>query len=69
MANDAMPANRTIIAMQTIRNGRAENAFVLQYHMTPDITPYIEYDYLDRQGVYNGRDNLSEKQLSHWCVI
>ena len=28
-----------------------ENAFVLQYHMTPDITPYIEYDYLDRQGV------------------
>ncbi|MEA0324228.1 oligogalacturonate-specific porin KdgM family protein, partial [Escherichia coli] len=37
-----------------------ENAFVLQYHMTPDITPYIEYDYLDRQGVYNGRDNLSE---------
>ncbi|EHX8369884.1 N-acetylneuraminic acid channel protein, partial [Escherichia coli] len=29
-------------------------------HMTPDITPYIEYDYLDRQGVYNGRDNLSE---------
>ncbi|HCI3683161.1 TPA: N-acetylneuraminic acid channel protein, partial [Escherichia coli] len=37
-----------------------ENAFVLQYHITPDITPYIEYDYLDRQGVYNGRDNLSE---------
>ena len=37
-----------------------ENAFVLQYHMTPDITPYIEYDYLDRQGVYNSRDNLSE---------
>lgn len=22
-----------------------ENAFVLQYHMTPDITPYIEYDH------------------------
>ncbi len=21
---------------------------------------HIEYDYLDRQGVYNGRDNLSE---------
>ncbi|EOY2339841.1 N-acetylneuraminic acid channel protein, partial [Escherichia coli] len=29
-------------------------------HMTPDITPYIEYDYLDRQGVYKGKDNLSE---------
>ena len=46
-----------------------ENAFVLQYHMTPDITPYIEYDYLDRQGVYNGRDNLSENSYRIGCLL
>lgn len=37
-----------------------ENAFVLQYQMTKNIAPYIEYDYLDKQGAYNGRDNLNE---------
>lgn len=37
-----------------------ENAFVLQYKLTPSITPYIEYDYLDRQGVYQGIDNITE---------
>lgn len=37
-----------------------ENAFVLQYQATPMIAPYIEYDYLDKQGEYNGEDNLAE---------
>ncbi|EDX3148257.1 hypothetical protein B6N85_005120, partial [Salmonella enterica subsp. diarizonae serovar 61:l,v:1,5,7] len=37
-----------------------ENAFVLLYKMSKNITPYIEYDYLDRQGAYNGRDNIPE---------
>lgn len=32
-----------------------ENAFVLQYKMSPVFTPYIEYDYLDKQGVYKGK--------------
>ncbi len=53
-------ANRTDYRYANHKKWATENAFVLQYHMTPDITPYIEYDYLDRQGVYNGRDNLSE---------
>lgn len=42
-----------------------ENAFVLQYYMTLDITLYIEYDYFDCQGVYNGRDNLLENS---YCI-
>lgn len=42
------------------RRWATENAFVLLYKLTPSITPYIEYDYLDRQGKYNGRDNLTE---------
>lgn len=37
-----------------------ENAFVLLYKLTDNITPYIEYDYLDRQGAYKGRDNITE---------
>lgn len=37
-----------------------ENAFVLLYKMSENITPYIEYDYLDRQGAYNGKDNIPE---------
>ncbi len=53
-------ANRNDYRYANHKKWATENAFVLQYHMTPDITPYIEYDYLDRQGVYNGRDNLSE---------
>lgn len=37
-----------------------ENAFVLQYKLSPTFTPYVEYDYLDKQGVYKGRDNIAE---------
>ncbi|MEG3133042.1 oligogalacturonate-specific porin KdgM family protein [Rouxiella sp. T17] len=37
-----------------------ENAFVIQYKLTPTVAPYIEYDYLDKQASYNGKKNITE---------
>ncbi|HEH9428096.1 TPA: hypothetical protein SIA32_003354 [Aeromonas sobria] len=42
------------------KKSATENAFVLQYQMMTNIMPYIEYDYLDRQGTYNGNGNIPE---------
>lgn len=28
--------------------------------LSPTFTPYVEYAYLDKQGVYKGRDNIAE---------
>ncbi|HIB4006533.1 TPA: oligogalacturonate-specific porin KdgM family protein [Escherichia coli] len=46
-----------------------ENAFVVQYKFSPTITPYVEYDYLDKQGVYLGRDNLHENSYRIGVLI
>ncbi|HFM3437051.1 TPA: N-acetylneuraminic acid channel protein, partial [Escherichia coli] len=46
-----------------------ENAFVLQYKMSPVFTPYIEYDYLDKQGVYKGKDNKHENSYRVGVLI
>ncbi|MBB1200107.1 porin [Enterobacteriaceae bacterium 89] len=39
-----------------------ENAFTLRYKWNNWFSPYIEYDYLDQQGYYEGEDNLSESR-------
>ncbi|MCS2158274.1 oligogalacturonate-specific porin KdgM family protein [Scandinavium sp. H11S7] len=39
-----------------------ENAFTLRYKWNSWFSPYVEYDYLDQQGYYEGEDNLSESR-------
>ncbi|MCK7451631.1 oligogalacturonate-specific porin KdgM family protein [Enterobacter chengduensis] len=39
-----------------------ENAFTLRYKWNKWFSPYVEYDYLDQQGYYEGEDNVSESR-------
>lgn len=39
-----------------------ENAFTLRYKWNNWFSPYVEYDYLDQQGYYDGEDNVSESR-------
>lgn len=47
------------------RRWATENAFVVLYKLTPTITPYIEYDYLDRQGPKGTQDNSYRVGVSY----
>lgn len=40
----------------------AEHAFTLRYKWNSWFSPYVEYDYLDQQGYYEGEDNISESR-------
>ena len=47
------------------KNGKTwstENAFSLRYKWNDWFSPYIEYDYLDRTGYYDGEGNIPESR-------
>lgn len=47
------------------KNGKSwatENAFTLRYKWNDWFSPYIEYDYLDQQGYYEGESGISESR-------
>ncbi|HEY2451123.1 MAG TPA: oligogalacturonate-specific porin KdgM family protein [Scandinavium sp.] len=39
-----------------------ENAFTLRYKWNSWFSPYVEYDYLDQQGYYEGEEGISESR-------
>lgn len=39
-----------------------ENAFIVRYKWNSWFSPYVEYDYLDQQGYYEGEDNIPESR-------
>ncbi|MNL69299.1 putative N-acetylneuraminic acid outer membrane channel protein NanC precursor [compost metagenome] len=44
------------------KSSATENAVTLRYKWNSWFSPYVEYDYLDKQGFYEGEDGIAESR-------
>ncbi|HBY5169896.1 TPA: porin, partial [Klebsiella pneumoniae] len=44
------------------KSSATENAVTLRYKWNDWFSPYIEYDYLDKQGYHDGKNKISESR-------